>query len=79
MEASGHAREAHIIAHCIRKDKDYSNAEPADRVTSCRRSETALGLIRTGRQIKPLSTTRSTTMRCGIWRALLRITTQQPP
>ena len=78
-ESGGLAREAHIVAHCIRKEEGHSYAELVDRVSLMPAVCDLLG-------INPDAPPDPTTFYHSfdryamyIWRALLRISAQQHP
>jgi len=78
-ESGGLPREAHIVAHCIRKEEDYSFAELVDRLSLMPEVCELLG-------IHPDALPHNTTFYHStdryamyVWRALLRVSAQQLP
>jgi len=59
-DSGGLAREAHIVAHCIRKEEGHSYAELVDRVSLTLAVLTASASTQTRRLIQSRSTTHST-------------------
>jgi len=77
--SGGLAREAHIVAHCIRKEEGYSYAELVDRLSLMPKVCDRLGLHPDGLPDPTAFYYSLDRYAMYVWRALLRVSAQQYP